>query len=273
MIHMLTKRVAIAVVVATSILTATSSVRADIQIDYKTSGQFFKDVPQGSQSNTLITNNANGSATIVYYGSPNASLSNNLTVNFNPANISIFVQPDVPETSQDFGGFTVVDNLIPAALVGSTTGVDTGSVESNIALADFVLTLTQTEPSPGGTAVFPADISGKVVLRRVTPTSGNPSGRSLTTNSVILQFDTLGPFNIGPSTNGVTVAYSIDGQFVNNTTFIKLAASSGLGQTSTAGVTGTILATAVPEPGSVAMALSGLPVLGLVWLRRRKQQV
>jgi hypothetical protein len=76
---------------------------------------------------------------------------------------------------------------------------------------------------------------------------------------------TLAPPNKGSTTLTVTTPYSL--------TMDELITLHGAGQTINAtGNTSVVGTTVVPEPGTVALALTGLPMLiGGVWLRRRRR--
>jgi hypothetical protein len=79
----------------------------------------------------------------------------------------------------------------------------------------------------------------------LTPTSPNPFSYS----------NSAGPVFSGP---GTPYSMTVDLAFA-------LAGNNQL-----SGRSNSIIATAVPEPGSIALALTGLPALGLFWARRRR---
>jgi hypothetical protein len=88
----------------------------------------------------------------------------------------------------------------------------------------------------------------------------NLSGFSYTgTNADLVQLK-----NVGAANNGIaTVTF----QFVPAQSLTTL--TSGTHSTS---YSGNVATTAVPEPAPIALACCGLPVLGLLWARRRRQQ-
>jgi len=145
------------------------------------------------------------------------------------------VGPVPPETFSSFG-----------TILESATG--TGATFSNIG---FALTITQTVPTPSGGAVsFTDTLSGKI--------TSSASGVSLTfDNPLSSAFTFSTPYGPG------SVTYRVQNEYLLN------APSSGGVTTINGGITGVL---PTPEPGTVALALTGLPLLGLAAWRCRTRK-
>ncbi len=140
-----------------------------------------------------------------------------------------------PNTNALFGSFTTVS--VPAS--PGITLVDT-----------FTLTITQTAPAPGGTAVFTSTVGGSIFV-------GN--------SQAFVQF--AAPLTRIITSGGFTTSYRIvEGDEANPG---RLELFGNPGQVST--LNGNIGIAAVPEPGTMALACAALPLLGLGYVRRRRQ--
>jgi len=141
------------------------------------------------------------------------------------------------------------------ASFGTITATSTGA-GATFTNVGFKLTIAQTVPLPtGGTISFTDTLNGTV-------TSQN--------NTIVLTFSSPLTKNI-PFSGGV-VHYTVQQQYV------LVSPSTGIpGFPVTNGVTslqGTITATVTPEPGALALALTGLPLIGLAaWRRTRKNAI
>ena len=118
----------------------------------------------------------------------------------------------------------------------------------------FTLTITQTAPGPGN-LVFTSTVGGSIFL-------GN--------SQAFVQFNT--PLTRTITSGGFTTSYRIvEGDDANPG---RLELFGGVGQISTLngeiGITGTGVVP-IPEPGTMALACAALPLLGLGYLRRRRQ--
>ncbi len=139
-----------------------------------------------------------------------------------------------PTTNALFGSFTTV--TVPAS--PGITLVDT-----------FTLTITQTGPAPGGTAVFTSTVGGTIFI-------GN--------SQAFIQF--AAPLARIISAGGFATSYRIvEGDTANPG---RLELFGNTGQVST--LNGEIGIAAVPEPGTMALACIALPLLGLGYARRRQ---
>ena len=136
-------------------------------------------------------------------------------------------------TNALFGSFTTV-----AAPATAVTLVDT-----------FTLTITQTAPGPGS-LVFTSTVGGSIFL-------GN--------SQAFVQFNT--PLTRTITSGGFTTSYRIvEGDDANPG---RLELFGNPGQVST--LNGEIGIVAIPEPGTMALACAALPLLGLGYVRRRRQ--
>ncbi len=155
-------------------------------------------------------------------------------IRFNPLASTTVNAP--PNTNALFGAFETV--ALPATAI---TLVDT-----------FTLTITQTAPAPGGSVVFTSSVGGTMFL-------GNSQG--------FVQFN--GPLTQTITSGGVTTTYRIVEGDEANPGRLELFGNTGLMST----LNGEIGIAAVPEPGTMALACVALPLLGLGYLRRRRQAV
>ena len=171
----------------------------------------------------------------VFGSSGNATLTQGgAVITFNPL-ASTTVNPP-PTTNAIFGSFTTV-----AAPASSVTLVDT-----------FTLTITQTAPAPGGSVVYTSTVGGNIFL-------GN--------SQAFVQFN--GPLTQTITSGGFTTTYRIvEGDDAN---MGRLELFGNPGQVSTLNGEIGITAAPVPEPGTMALACAALPLLGLGYLRRRRQ--
>jgi hypothetical protein len=147
-------------------------------------------------------------------------------------------------------GSTTVDVPPPTnALFGSFTTL-AAPPSPGVTLVDtFTLTITQTAPAPGGTAVFTSTVGGNIFL-------GN--------SQAFVQFNA--PLFRTIASGGFTTTYRIvEGDEANPG---RLELFGGVGQVST--INGDISISAVPEPGTMALACIALPLLGLGYARRRQ---
>ncbi len=140
-----------------------------------------------------------------------------------------------PATNALFGGF---ETLAAPARPGVTL-VDT-----------FTLTITQTAPAPGGDVVFTSTVGGNIFL--------NNSQAFIQFNAPLVQSI--------PSSGFSTTYRIVEGDAANPG---RLELFGGEGQMST--LNGEIGIAAIPEPGTMALACAGLPLLGLGYVRRRRQ--
>ena len=168
------------------------------------------------------------------FGSSNTNVLNQMgaQIRFNPV-ASTTVNPP-PDTNANFGGFETL-----AAPANSVTLVDT-----------FTLTITQTAPAPGGTAVFTSVVGGNIFL-------GN--------SQAFVQW--TGPMTRFITSGGFTTSYRIvEGDEARPG---RLDLFGNPGQVST--LNGAIGIAAVPEPGTMALACAALPLLGLGYIRNRRR--
>jgi len=138
-----------------------------------------------------------------------------------------------PNTNALFGSFTTV-----AAPATAVTLVDT-----------FTLTITQTAPGPGS-LVFTSTVGGSIFL-------GN--------SQAFVQFNT--PLTRTITSGGFTTSYRIVEGDDANPGRLELFGNPGAVST----LNGEIGIAAVPEPGTMALACAALPLLGLGYVRRRRQ--
>ncbi len=140
-----------------------------------------------------------------------------------------------PATNALFGGF---ETLAAPARPGVTL-VDT-----------FTLTITQTAPAPGGTAVFTSTVGGNIFLNN---------------SQAFVQF-------AAPLTRFITAGLSqtsyriVEGDEANPGR-LDLFGNVGL----ISNLNGEINTVVIPEPGTMAMVCAALPLLGLGYVRRRRQ--
>jgi hypothetical protein len=121
-------------------------------------------------------------------------------------------------------------------------------------------------------ASIPVPTAGTLAVDSQLATTGSPV--FFTPGSGVSFTSTVNGTSFGPIALTTTPA-SIDKGFTDgsspytlaNTTDIKL-----IGAGAEVGSTGTTTVTATPEPATIAMALSGLPVLGLLWARSRRRR-
>jgi hypothetical protein len=169
------------------------------------------------------------------FGSSGTSLlsQNGAQIRFN--NLASTTVNPPPNTNAIFGGF----ETLAAPPSPGVTLVDT-----------FTLTITQTAPAPGGTAVFTSTVGGNIFL-------GN--------SQAFVQF--AAPLTRFITSGGFTTSYRIvEGDEANPG---RLELFGNAGQVST--LNGEIGIAAVPEPGTMALACAALPLLGLGYVRRRRQ--
>ncbi len=139
-----------------------------------------------------------------------------------------------PDTNAIFGGF----ETLAAPPSPGVTLVDT-----------FTLTITQTAPVPGS-ATFTATVGGNIFL-------GN--------SQAFVQWN--GPFTRFITSDGITTSYRIvEGDDANPG---RLELFGNPNQVST--LNGEIGIVAIPEPGTMALACAALPLLGLGYVRSRRQ--
>ena len=171
------------------------------------------------------------------FGSSGTNILNQDGVRIDFNNLALTTVNPPPTTNALFGSFTTV--TAPAS--PGVTLVDT-----------FTLTITQTAPAPGGTAVFTSTVGGNIFI-------GN--------SQAFVQFN-------GPLTR--TIAGGV------NTTFYRIVEGDdatgtggrlelfgGVNQVST--LNGEIGIVAVPEPGTMALACIALPMLGVGFARHRRR--
>ena len=150
---------------------------------------------------------------------------------FNPL-ASTTVNPP-PDTNALFGSFET--QAVPAS---SVTLIDT-----------FTLTITQTAPTPGS-AAFTATVGGNIFL-------GN--------SQAFVQF--AAPLTRFITSGGFTTSYRIVEGDAANPGRLELFANPGQAST----LNGEIGIIAIPEPGTMALACAALPLLGIGYMRRRRQ--
>jgi hypothetical protein len=131
-----------------------------------------------------------------------------------------------------------------------------------------------TETATGSGATFTADIPFTLIIHQIIPTIGTAQlgaktlkGKLTNTSSGLkLVFtDTEADINFSKAGLSGTVFYSLD------PTYRLVPPSTNHGVTSIQGGINAMI-NAVPEPATVALAVSGLPLLGLVaWRRRRRR--
>lgn len=190
---------------------------------------------------TLVTYNITGSfdktgSNVFSAGTAGTNL---VTVTFTGVT-GLFVEVP-PASFVDFGTFKTT---------AETNNFDFGSLAGN--QDDFTLTITQTTPTAtgGNPAVFQSQLHGLL---------------KFTSSSAYVQF--AKPLTQIVSFANGAVTYTIVSADSNTAGRVNLKSPSAGGSTTIQGEIN-----AVPEPGTVAMALTGLPILGLAWMRRRKQQ-
>jgi hypothetical protein len=138
------------------------------------------------------------------------------------------------------------------------------------------LTITETE----GGFTSPSGTSGTLLSSSSATFANQAAGAGQTASSEYNTAPTAGPYNVfstglnpnspGNSSSAPITAF-VTPYSLTNTLSIGLTPSSAT-VTDQFGVTGTVVATAIPEPASLVMFLSGMPVplAILVLLRRRR---
>jgi len=183
----------------------------------------------GSFDGGLVQFNVNATST----NSPGGNTS------FLSISTSQIVNSDGPQTVSIFGGATGYTMPVPSATFSDSTSgtVQTGSV-SNVRFT------ASTNPNP--------------------PSPFNVFGAATNTAPVINSGAVSAPNSVGAN-GGSNAATGLTNPYAMTATLaVALNTSS-----STSGVTGTAQLSAVPEPSTIAAALTGLGLVGLTSLRRK----
>jgi len=154
-------------------------------------------------------------------------------------------------TTLTFVGVTNVSVNAPTnASFGTIKATVTGA-GATFTNVQFKLTITQTVPTPGGSVAFQDTLTGTI--------SGNGSDLDLTFNPPLTQGV---PFPGGSVTYTVPIDLPLVPPETNN------------GITSIQGKIGICPAVVTPEPGALALAFTGIPMLGFAaWRRTRKNAI
>jgi len=159
------------------------------------------------------------------------------------------------DVESDIASSNALSGLLPAQIT-----INNLSITSNSAGA---ATLTVTVQDNGFTApgVGPASVSNQLATTQLPSNvtvnysgfvNGTQVGSTLSLNTV--------DGTTGSGTTSVTSPYTLK----------SVSSFSVNGANKTVQFTGITTVSPIPEPGTVAMALTGLPVLGLFWVRRRR---
>lgn len=166
-----------------------------------------------------------------------------------------------------------VTNLVVTRISGATPGD-----QLTIKLQADNFTLPPGSPltlTNSGTGTFTSSTAGDFVSVTSFGDNTNSAGFGVgasTGASTVTSPGGLGPISLGGPTT--TVSFSRSGAFaLSQISTLLIQQPSVNGGVSTIDSTGSsAVIGVVPEPAPIALALAGLPALGLLWARRRRQR-